>query len=451
MLTGLERVAFLALVLLSITLSFTTFSRMFKVISRGTDPLDWRAIIRNWPRGLAIFLSQKTLFKTRPIVGAIHAGVAWGFTLYLLVNVIDVLYGMIPNFRFLPNSMFGDVYRFFVDFFSMLVLLGVVVFLFRRFIFKDKRLETNDPVMLSPSAKKGIKRDSLIVGLFIVLHVGFRFVGASFEIALHGSDYSQPGANFIASLWTNLSYSSLVLGEHISWWMALGLILLFTPYFPYSKHAHLFMGPLNYMASKERRSLTTLEIMDLEDETNEQFGASKLEHLPQKELLDGYACIMCNRCQDICPAYQTGKELSPAALEINKRYYYNDNMKDFANGSDSLETLSKWMLSEEAAWSCTTCGFCIEACPVGNEPMVDILRMRQDLVLMESNFPREAMEVFDKIETYGNPWGMPSQDREKWTDGMDVPVMREKGSADYLYWAGCSGAYDDRGKIFHAL
>ena len=446
MLTGLERVAFLALVLLSITLSFTTFSRMFKVISRGTDPLDWRAIIRNWPRGLAIFLSQKTLFKTRPIVGAIHAGVAWGFTLYLLVNVIDVLYGMIPNFRFLPNSMFGDVYRFFVDFFSMLVLLGVVVFLFRRFIFKDKRLETNDPVMLSPSAKKGIKRDSLIVGFFIVLHVGFRFVGASFEIALHGSDYSQPGANFIASLWTNLSYSSLVLGEHISWWMALGLILLFTPYFPYSKHAHLFMGPLNYMASKERRSLTTLEIMDLEDETNEQFGASKLEHLPQKELLDGYACIMCNRCQDICPAYQTGKELSPAALEINKRYYYNDNIKDFANGSDSLETLSKWMLSEEAAWSCTTCGFCIEACPVGNEPMVDILRMRQDLVLMESNFPREAMEVFDKIETYGNPWGMPSQDREKWTDGMDVPVMREKGSADYLYWAGCSGAYDDRGK-----
>ncbi|MBL46858.1 MAG: [Fe-S]-binding protein [Candidatus Marinimicrobia bacterium] len=446
MLTGLERVAFLALVLLSITLSFTTFSRMFKVISRGTDPLDWRAIIRNWPRGLAIFLSQKTLFKTRPIVGAIHAGVAWGFTLYLLVNVIDVLYGMIPNFRFFPNSMFGDVYRFFVDFFSMLVLLGVVVFLFRRFIFKDKRLETNDPVMLSPSAKKGIKRDSLIVGLFIVLHVGFRFVGASFEIALHGSDYSQPGANFISSLWTNLSYSSLVLGEHISWWIALGLILLFTPYFPYSKHAHLFMGPLNYMASKERRSLTTLEIMDLEDETNEQFGASKLEHLPQKELLDGYACIMCNRCQDICPAYQTGKELSPAALEINKRYYYNDNMKDFANGSDSLETLSKWMLSEEAAWSCTTCGFCIEACPVGNEPMVDILRMRQDLVLMESNFPREAMEVFDKIETYGNPWGMPSQDREKWTDGMDVPVMREKGSADYLYWAGCSGAYDDRGK-----
>ena len=333
-----------------------------------------------------------------------------------------------------------------MDIFSILVLFGVVVFLFRRFVAKDKRLETNDPVMLSESAKKGIKRDSFIVGLFIVLHVGFRFIGASFEIAIHGSDLSQPGANVLALAWTNLSNETLIIGEHVSWWMALGLILLFTPYFPYSKHAHLFMGPLNYMAAKERRSLTTLEIMDLEDETIEQFGASKLEHLPQKELLDGYACIMCNRCQDICPAYQTGKELSPAALEINKRYYYNENMKDFANGSDSLESLSKWMLSEEAAWSCTTCGFCIDACPVGNEPMVDILRMRQDLVLMKSKFPRDAMEVFDKIETYGNPWGMPTQNREDWTQGMDIPVMREKGSAEYLYWAGCSGAYDDRGK-----
>ena len=102
------------------------------------------------------------------------------------------------------------------------------------------------------------------------------------------------------------------------------------------------------MAETKRRSMTTLEVMDLEDENVEQFGASKLEHLPQKELLDGYACIMCNR-QDICPAYQTGKELSPAALEINKRYYYNENMKEFANGSESLDSLSKWMLSEEAA------------------------------------------------------------------------------------------------------
>ena len=380
------------------SLSYVTFSRMFKIIGRGTQPLDWKSVFKNWPKGLAIFISQKTLFKTRPVIGAIHAAVAWGFTLYLFVNVVDIMYGMVPGFKFLPNNLFGNIYRFFVDSFSIIVLLGVLFFLIRRFIAKDDRLSTNNPVMLSESARKGIKIDSLIVGLFIVFHVGFRFIGASFEVALHGSDWSQPGATMISSFWSGLPVELLVFGEHISWWMALGLILLFIPYFPYSKHAHLFMAPINYMAEKKRKSMTTLEIMDLENEELEQFGASKLEHLPQKELLDGYACIMCNRCQDICPAYQTGKELSPAALEINKRYHYNDNMKEFSSGAESLETLSKWMLSEEAAWSCTTCGFCLEACPVGNEPMVDILRMRQDLVLMESKFPREAMEVFDKIE-----------------------------------------------------
>ena len=446
MLSNLERLIFIILTLTSFGLAWFSFGRMFKAIGRGSDPLDWKKIIKNWPKGLAVFISQKTLFKTRPIVGAIHAGVAWGFTLYLLVNIIDVMYGMIPGFHFFPNSFIGDLYRFFVDVFTMVVLLGVLLLLIRRFISKDQKLITNEPVLLSDAAKKGIKIDSLLVGTFIILHVGFRFIGASFEVALNGQDWSQPGATLLSYSWVGLSTDSLIFGEHLGWWMALGLILGFLPYFPYSKHAHLFMGPLNYMAKVDRRSLSTLEIMDLEDETAEQFGAGKLEHLPQKELLDGYACIMCNRCQDACPAYYTGKELSPSALEINKRYYLNENLKEFSEGADSLEGLSKWMLSEEAAWSCTTCGFCIEVCPVGNEPMVDILRMRQDLVLMESNFPRDAMETFDKIENYGNPWGMSPNDREKWTEGMEVPKMREKGSAEYLYWAGCSGAYDDRGK-----
>ena len=446
MLSNLERILFIILTISSLGLAWISFGRMFKAISRGTDPIDWKKVIKNWPKGLAVFISQKTLFKTRPIVGTIHAGIAWGFTLYILVNIIDVMYGMIPGFHFLPNSFIGDLYRFFVDIFTLIVLFGVVLLLVRRFISKDQKLITNEPVLLSDAAKKGIKLDSLLVGTFILLHIGFRFIGASFEVALNGQDWSQPGATLLSYSWIGLSTESLIFGEHLAWWMALGLILGFIPYFPYSKHAHLFMGPLNYMAKVERRSLTTLEIMDLEDESAEQFGAGKLEHLPQKELLDGYACIMCNRCQDACPAYYTGKELSPSALEINKRYYLNENLKEFSEGADSLEGLSKWMLSEEAAWSCTTCGFCIEVCPVGNEPMVDILRMRQDLVLTESNFPKGAMETFDKIENYGNPWGMSPQDREKWTEGMEVPKMREKGSAEYLYWAGCSGAYDDRGK-----
>ena len=426
--------------------SYITFKKMFKVILTGTNPIIWTEVIKNWNAGLIAFISQKTLFKTRPVVGFIHALVAWGFTLYLLVNIIDVLYGFIPNFKFLPNSITGDIYRLFVDTFSILVLLGVFYFLARRFIIQEDRLTIKDPVLLSDRAKAGMKFDSFIVGAFIIVHIGSRFLSASFEIAIHGTDWSQPAANIVATLWSTLSPNTLTIAEHATWWLALGLILLFLPYFPYSKHAHLFMGPLNIMASEKRRSMAAIETINFEDEELDQFGAAHIQHLPQTQLLDGYACIQCSRCQDACPAYETGKELSPSALEINKRYFINDNISTIANGESIDKALTDWMLTEEAAWSCTTCGYCVEVCPVGNEPMIDILRARQNLVMMESNFPQDAMETFEKMENYGNPWGLSPQDRENWMDGLDVPLMREKKNTDVLYWAGCSGAYDSRGR-----
>ena len=386
------------------------------------------------------------MFKTRPVIGFIHALVAWGFTLYLIVNIVDVLYGFIPGFHFFPNYFIGKLYRLFVDIFTVLVLLGVVYFLVRRFIFKDNRLVINEPVMLNDLAKIGMRNDSLIVGLFIFLHVGSRLLAASFEIARNGSDTFQPAATTIALLWSDFSQESIIISEHIFWWIALGLILGFLPYFPFTKHAHLFMGPLNYMAKTERKSMAALEAIDFEDDSIDQFGAGQLGHLPQSQILDAYACIQCSRCQDACPAYETGKELSPSALEINKRYFLNNHLDEFINGSIPDAAITDILLTDEAAWSCTTCGYCVEVCPVGNEPMLDILRARQDLVMMESKFPQEAMETFDKIENYGNPWGLSPQEREVWMEGKEVPLMRDKKEAEVLYWAGCAGAYDNRGK-----
>ena len=135
---------------------------MFKAIGRGTQPINWIEVVKNWPKGLSVFLSQRTLFKSRTLVAVIHAGVAWGFSFYLVVNIIDVLYGFIPNFKFLPNSITGDVYRLFVDTFSILVLLGVFYFLARRFIMHEDRLTIKDPVLLSDRAKAGMKFDSFI-------------------------------------------------------------------------------------------------------------------------------------------------------------------------------------------------------------------------------------------------------------------------------------------------
>ena len=419
---------------------------MFRVIMTGTQPLVWSQIFKNWKFGFAAFFGQNTLFKTRPLVGFIHALVAWGFSLYLAVNVIDVIYGFVPNFKFFPESLIGDVYRLFVDIFSVLVLLGVFYFLLRRFLLNDSRLVIDEPVMLSEKAKSGMLLDSLLVGSFIIIHIGSRFLSASFEIALSGPDSSQPAANIVARLWLGLPIDTLHFFEHLTWWLALGLILAFLPYFPFSKHAHLFMGPLNIMASVDRQSMAAIEAIDFEDENLEQFGASQLQHLPQTQLLDAYACIQCSRCQDACPAYETGKELSPSALEINKRYFMNENMSALANGEAVDKALTDWMLTEEAAWSCTTCGYCVEVCPVGNEPMLDIIRARQDLVMMESNFPKDAMETFEKMENYGNPWGLSPKDRENWMEGHDVPLMRDKKNVEVLYWAGCSGAYDSRGR-----
>ena len=278
--------------------------------------------------------------------------------------------------------------------------------------------------MLSDEAKVGMKRDSLLVGAFILLHVGSRFFSASFEIAQNKPDWYQPAATMLSMSWAGLDFESLVMFEHISWWLALGLILGFLPYFPYSKHAHLFMGPLNIMALEDRSSMTAIETINFEDDSIEQFGAKSLKDLPQTQLLDAYACIQCSRCQDACPAYETGKELSPSALEINKRYFINSNARSLIEGEAKEIPLTDWMLTEEAAWSCTTCGFCVEVCPVGNEPMLDILRARQDLVMMESKFPKDAMETFDKIENYGNPWGLSPQDREVWMDYHNFPFSQ---------------------------
>ena len=446
MLTDIEKIIFILFAIIAIGLSYTTFNKMFKAISVGSQQIDWKRVLLNFPKGIEVFISQRTLFKTRPVIGFIHALVAWGFTLYLVVNIVDVLYGFIPGFHFFPNYFIGKVYRLFVDIFTVLVLLGVVYFLVRRFIFKDNRLVINEPVMLNDLAKKGMRNDSLIVGLFIFLHVGSRLLAASFEIARNGSDTFQPAATTIALLWSDFSQESIIISEHIFWWIALGLILGFLPYFPFTKHAHLFMGPLNYMAKTERTSMAALEAIDFEDDSIDQFGAGQLGHLPQSQILDAYACIQCSRCQDACPAYETGKELSPSALEINKRYFLNSHLDEFINGSIPDAAITDILLTDEAAWSCTTCGYCVEVCPVGNEPMLDILRARQDLVMMESKFPQEAMETFDKIENYGNPWGLSPQEREVWMEGKEVPLMREKKEAEVLYWAGCAGAYDNRGK-----
>ena len=158
--------------------------------------------------------------------------------------------------------------------------------------------------------------------------------------------------------------------------------------------------------------------LNFEDESIEQFGATRLEDLGWSQIMDAYACIMCNRCQDACPAYTTGKVLSPAALEINKRYFINQEAKALAAGQPSSQTLLEFAITEEAVFACTACGACTDICPVGNDPMRDILDIRRALVLMESSFPETWQAAFRGMERTVNPWNVPATERMKWAAGV---------------------------------
>jgi Fe-S oxidoreductase len=159
--------------------------------------------------------------------------------------------------------------------------------------------------------------------------------------------------------------------------------------------------------------------------------------------MDSYACIMCFRCQQVCPAYQTGKVLSPAALEINKRYLLNT--VGARNDVPLPDTpLTEFAIPEEAVWACTSCGACVDICPVGNEPMRDILEIRRSLVLMENAFPKQWETAFRGMERSANPWGVPPTERMKWAEGLDVPTIEQNPEPDILWWVGCAPATDAR-------
>jgi Fe-S oxidoreductase len=441
MLLLIEKILFILAVGISLYFATHTFGKMFKVVRRGQRQLNLDNLGRRLWTGLVVLVNQGHILRHRKISSVFHYLLAWGFIFYVLVNLVDVTEGLVSGFH-IPG-MAGNIYRLLADLLTVAVLVGMTYFLIRRFLVHAPALTFHDNIKLHLKAASGISRDSLIVGGFIWGHVGFRFLGAAFLVALYGPDPWQPFANLLAAPLDTLSTPGLIVGWHVCWWLALGLVLLFVPYFPYTKHAHLFVGPFNFMSRPHRRARGALEPIDFADEKLEQFGATVLTDLSQTQLVDPFACIMCNRCQEVCPAYVTGKELSPAALEINKRYHIWDKMNHLAAGATDETPLLDFAISESAMWACTTCAACIEVCPVGNEPMFDIMDVRRSQVLMKSQFPPELKGAFTGMERNANPWQM-TEDRLAWTKPLNfrVPTVAQNPDFEVLYWVGCAGAFD---------
>ena len=456
MLTLVEKILFTLLALASAYAAFQSADRIRRILQRGRDGsmltrdfLFTQVPRRAWDAALK-FITLSPTWRVRPGPTFLHALIAWGFTYYLLVNIGDGLQGFFPGFVFMGTGLVGNLYRLIADLLTVGVLVGMTAMLIRRFVRQDKAFNFRENTLLHPKAKAGIRRDSAIVGGFILFHVGSRFIGESLRLAEVGGDAWQPFANLVSILWWGLSQNpedvTLKVLQHIFFWFALGSILLFVPYFLYSKHIHLIMAPINFLLKPERKSIGQLQAINFDDESITQYGAAKLEHLEWPALLDAYACIMCNRCQEACPAHATGKALSPAALEVNKRYFLNQEGAAIAGGKESSPGLLDFAIYSEAVWACTACGACVDICPVGDEPMRDILDLRRNLVLMENAFPAQLQTAYRGMERQGNPWNIGSASRMEWAEGLSVPTVEQNPDFEILYWVGCAPATDPRAR-----
>ena len=404
MLTLPEKILFILAALASLAAVYRAILRLLRTLGRGKGKPDWSMLPKRLVSVFPKVLTLQPTFKIRFWPNLFHLLIVWGFLYYLLVNLSDVLHGFLPDFHFLGQGVPGQLHRLLADLASVMVFSGMLAMVIRRFIFRPTTLSTRQDVLLHPKARFGIWRDSAIVGSFVLVHVGSRLLEQTFNLARDGLDAWQPVASRLAGLWVGASPASLLVAEHTTYWLAEGVVLAFLPYFLYSKHVHMFFAPLNFLLKPPRRSIGELSKLDFSDEDVEAFGATRLEDLGWEQLMDAYACIQCYRCQQVCPAYTTGKVLSPAALEINKRYFLNEQGARLMRGEPSSQTLVEFAIPEEAIWACTACGACIDICPVNNEPMRDILDIRRSLVLMENSFPassRLPFAAWNAMETPG--------------------------------------------------
>ena len=437
MLSPIEKILFALATLASLYYTWRGVQRIIQHIASGQGKVNWSLIWKRLGNLIVKVGLFQPVFRFRLWPSILHALIGWGFLSFLLINLSDLIYAY-TNFKLLEHlGWFGDLYRGLADIANVAIIAAILGMVIRRFVLRPAALSTRQTTLLHPKARSGILRDSAIVAGFIFIHNSMRFLGESFFLARNGIvDRWQPVISTAAGLWSGVDANTLLAGERLAFWLSIGAVVAFLPYFPYSKHIHLFFAPINFALKPERRSIGELNYINLDDTSIEQFGAASMKDLGWEQIMDSYACIMCFRCQEVCPAYNTGKLLSPAALEINKRYHLN-----YGGATDVPMTQ---LISEEAVWACTSCGACVDICPVGNEPMRDILDIRRNLTLMESNFPKQLESAFKGMERNMNPWNVSQADRMKWAEGLHVPTIEQNPEPEILWWVGCAPATDVR-------
>lgn len=453
MLTTIEKIIFILLALTSAGFTFHGIKTIVDSVRKGRPGPELKNIPGSLIKAGITVLFQRTIFKARPIVSTLHLGLFFGLITYAFVNLVDALEGLVPGFDLVYggkhlafpflNPPALNTFNIIADLMSGALLISITFMLVRRFFIRDKRLNYRENVLLNPKVLAGAQgTDSLIVDIFVIMHVIARLSSQAFRLD-QGADPFMPIASFINSL-----FGASEVGVHVAWWISLGWVMFIIPYITRSKHTHFTVGPINLGLAKQnpRGQLDPAVPLKVLNGNGNHFepGAKFIHDLPWTRVLDAYACVQCNRCQDVCPANFYGRPLSPSALEVNKRYLLKE--ATFGSHPDRLlQPLTETVISPEAVWACTTCYACVRVCPVGNEPMADIVDMRRRMLIDGAEMDSGIQAALESLAMNGNWMGKGKRLRGRWAKDLEFPIkdlLEEE--AEYLWFVGDTASLDER-------
>jgi len=395
---------------------------------------------------LSIVLGQRRLLRD-PGAGLMHIMIFWGLVVFSLGIAQLILEGLFPGAA-MPLIGQNPYFYMLVDVFGVLAAVGMLVSAYRRYVAKVPRLGVGD----WPEENVIV---ALIAGIVFMVMSYFISSGANAAAVGDGRYALAPVTGLLAVLLESMNQSLRKGLYELFWWLNVALALGLMVFFRYSHLVHPLAAPINiYLRNLQPRGGSIREL-DLENEEEENFGVSKVTDYTWKQLLDCFACAECGRCQDNCPAFLSGKPLSPKQLIATLKENLPSPATQLgglkpayaaeAEGEQAdLPELAGNVISEDIIWSCTTCYACQEHCPQLNEHINKIIDLRRNLVLDQSEFPAEAQLAFTNLERNFNPWGIGLSKRGDWAQELGVETMEENKEAEYLLYVGCAGSFDDR-------
>jgi Fe-S oxidoreductase len=379
-----------------------------------------------------IVLGQRKLFQ-RFVPGVMHALIFWGF-LVLFPTILMAGIGAIDRGWSFPWLGRQGWYMAMVDVFILAVLAGIAVAVWIRKVVRPRRFD-------------GSHLGEADFILFLIALVVLTLLGWHASRIAAGLNEWPAHWSFLSNAVSHLVGSGAAARERIFVWAHVCVILTFLCYLPYSKHLHIATAAINVFFSRTRRRGRLEPLRFDVPESEMRFGAGTIRDLTWKEMVDSFSCTECGRCQDVCPAYATGKSLSPKLVIMGIRDQVFAEGPNLLAGGE-LSPIAGNGVPEDMIWDCVTCGACVHECPVSIEHIDHIVDLRRDLVMMQSSFPTEAESMLRDVERVGNPWGKPQGDRESWAEGLGVRVVAEGEPApEILYWVGCAAAYDERARV----